>query len=229
MNARLTQEQIRIIDEIHQETTVNSRNRIACKYFGSPIGRGSSRYAYKIDDTHCLKIAVSPAGVDQNQKESTRKFKNHPLMAQLYDVASDYSWVIMELCEAVTNPSIASVLSIDTNEPECDFCSFGFEFFQHVVGYIVNLRPKLPRWMENNYMTILQHSQTVNYARAVSPKLDKFLTTFEEWDSRYKPSTYLLSDLERPENWGIASRDGERTFVAIDYGFDATVWSKYYR
>lgn len=76
----LNNEQRRIIDEMEQLKTLNERNHFLQERF-KLLGCGSSRAAYMIDDNVCLKVAISEAGLAQNQKEANTSFKNHLVVA----------------------------------------------------------------------------------------------------------------------------------------------------
>ena len=131
----LTERQIKRIDHIIQEAVINEFMQPSfdwnvfnslldndgvddaleyCdEHLGEPIGEGTDRVVYEIDDHTVLKICNSN-NVEQNEREWNvyQECKNNPLLPRIYGHAADFSWLWSERVLPCTPVDFEKILGI---------------------------------------------------------------------------------------------------------------------
>ena len=179
------------------------------KNFGfKPIGEGSGRVVYGIDDQKVIKIAKTPAAFKYNENEfklfNCNKQLGAKYLARVFEKGEDSSWVTMEKVTPVKGQQ-------ELNQRLNQLVGKGADG-QDVFSDDINIGPMIER------------------ARGSNPNQKSIL--IKKFNEINKPSTWF-SDLYkllvgckisahdlRPDNWGVRN-SGE--LVILDFGFEQGV------
>lgn len=210
------------------------------KYLGEPIGQGSSRITFEIDDAQVLKLAYGHlynAGVEQNKVEwEINKKVKSPLLTKILYHDDDFSWIISERVLPCTDLDFNRILGLSyfpySSE---DFEDEAYEFgHQNLLGY-----------RDYRINPINKGDKTICYAqvRSVLSKMLKgeevsqdypieheIITTHPWFKELYRLcSDYNLElgDISR-DNCGITLRNGKPYIVILDSGYNSKIGEKYY-
>ena len=182
-----------------------------CKeQLGMPIGGGTSRIVFQIDDEKVLKLAKNPKGLAQNEQEEReycRMFDS--VLARVYEHAEDYSWIVAEY-----------VLPAQTSD------------FKHVTGMSFKEFCDALKMMYNNYCSPL--TRRYDFNKPIEDEgafWDKIYD--HEWlteinDFLCNTQYFGIGDLLRIANWGLSQRDGEDVLVILDNGLSEEVYRTHY-
>lgn len=163
------------------------------RHLGEPIGEGSSRMVFQIDDTRVLKLAARKWGQEQN-KEEYSMYKNSPyknLLATIYNDSdtNNFTFIVSEYAIPIEDEDFEHIFGVpfDVIEGYCDAISFrNHEYIKYCLDKYESNK-KLSFFLDTLYRLI---------ANGVNP-----------------------DDLGRLEQWGMVQRNGNPTPVIIDYGF----------
>ena len=200
-----------------------------CKeMLGNPIGNGSSRIVFQIDDEKCLKLAKNQKGVAQNEEECsiTRdSYKEQTgLFPKVYQFDGDhiqlfgydgdeeprYQWIVCEYVLPAKAQDFKKVTGFDW-KLVCNFIMYqGSRYERGIARYdrsVIN---------DNNIDEILEADENGSY----------FLNELENYLGSYQPPT---GDYTRLANWGMVQRDGETHMVILDSGLSEEIYNNFYR
>lgn len=191
-------------DEFKQIRSYAGKMKYAAQHLGKPIGQGSSRIVYRIDNNKVLKLAKNRKGIGQNSVEIDwgRESYYEDIIAKIFDADFDnYYWVEMELA---------------TRAKKDDFKRLWDADFEDVGKYLFN------REAENR-----NGWQMYTLDPDVKDELDNNeyvgeLVSFM-FDSNNK-----AGDLTKLNSYGIVRRPMGEYLVVIDYGLNKDVWTSYY-
>lgn len=175
-----------------------------CKQMlGQPIGNGSSRMVFQIDDETVLKLAKNEKGIVQNKREySLYRSNASPYLPKVMNGSDDegYLWIVSEY----VLPSKAKDFKEAMGIP-----------FKHVKDFMFSM-------VRNNH-NMMRHilSMYEDNDRAV-----KFLKGIEDLHSSYDAA---IGDMTRLTNWGMVMRDGQPIMVLLDSGLSREIYERYYR
>lgn len=87
------------------------------KNLGKPIGEGSSRIVYEIDDALCLKLAINKKGIQQNLEEIStyKKYKKFSIFTKIYYQDSQLLWIICEKALPIQESDFLNVFGFGEN------------------------------------------------------------------------------------------------------------------
>lgn len=188
-----------------QLKTLNSfqkRKKYCDNMLGSPIGKGSARIVYQIDDEKVLKLAFNSKGVAQNEAEADWNAQNYGVVPTLYDVDDDYMYIISEYVIPAKKQDFKEILGMS------------FEDFQQVVMQIYNKyarRPVGTRLNWEQFEEIMENNEWLY-------QLNMFMSDYG----------MPYGDIVALRNLGICNRDGEAEIVVLDYGFNEEISKLYY-
>lgn len=199
------------------------------KHLGEPIGEGSARTVFDIDDKTVLKLSLSKNNVMQNMKECNvyEKLKHNPLLPQIYGHSDDYVWVWAERVLPCYFEDFEKILGIPYNsyykrDKETDI---GFDKYKP----LSRMRKKkfndyngedseftfehFLRWLYS-YKTDQLHNYTKEENRTFKNLLKK------TWFKYFLELTNHQNLFEFfDDNFGLAMRDGKPTIVVLDMGY----------
>lgn len=239
----------RIINEFMQNgfsfeemSSLEGEERInyCIKYLGDPIGTGSSRMTFEIDDAQVLKIAYGKhykAGCAQNtaEYEISQHIKSPILVKTLYH-ADDFSWIISERvlpCEELDFYKIMG-LPYEGGKPEEKVSNNYQNKNSDLLGYDEYKKDALNP--NNKYLSFTSVRNAMLFLMRGKLNPQQYPNEYEmiqnhPWFKElYKLAKYHDLDLEDVggANMGITLRNGKPSIVILDSGLTKEVWDKYY-
>jgi len=187
------------------------RVRYCEQMLGSPIGNGSSRIVFQLDDYSVLKLAKNQKGVAQNLEEI--KLGTEPYLSSFPKIlnGSDENnglWIISEAVLPAKANDFRKVLGMPFKDIQ--------EFIWGVV--VGNSRGY------NKYADKKVHELYAKYEEN-----DDVMELFNDLYELYCGFDNDIGDLKRICNWGMCNRDGVTRIVILDVGFSGEIRDKYYR
>ena len=170
---------------------------------GRPIGVGSSRVVFQLDDYSVLKLARNEKGIGQNKEEiilgTNNEFSCFPKILNGTDMNNSL-WVISEFVLPAKKYDFFEVLKIP---------------FQHIQQFAFAVK--------NAYKGHEEAKELLNrfYRQYRSkPKVISFFNDISKLYTKYRSEIW---DITRIPNWGLCNRNGEATLVILDIGFSIDV------
>ena len=176
----------------------------AKEHLGKPIGNGTSRVVYRVDENKVLKLAKNQKGIAQNESESNwyndSYYEN--IIAQVLDFDEENNyWVEMELAYRAKKSDFNKLWDID---------------FDKLHLYLLN------KVAENNGRRRMFHID-----KNVEEKFDE-----NEYVghllSYIMDSGLVVGDAAKLNSWGIVHRPQGDYLVLIDFGCTNCVYKSYY-
>ena len=220
MKIRITEQQCRNLLEARMEgfrldvlmsaSSFSERVRYCTEMLGRPIGNGSSRVVFQVDDDCVIKLAKNPKGIAQNLEE-LRVFGENYLSStpKLFNGSDDENglWIITEYVLPAKASDFKKVLGITFKEiSEFAYCVDG-SFKSNGRKYSIKMSELYEKYKDNDDVVDL-------------------LNNIHELEGTMDSSA---SDLTRLVNWGMCMRNGKPTFVFLDCGLNQEIFNKYYR
>ncbi|MFA5067944.1 MAG: hypothetical protein WC466_07945, partial [Candidatus Izemoplasmatales bacterium] len=112
----------------------SGRLNYAKQHLLGKVGAGSSRVVFKIDSEKVLKVALNSKGLAQNSAESEGYKQNYDVLARVFDVDYNDTWIEMELAKKVTESRFKQLTKTTPNE---------------VVGWLMEQRGEKTYWLPN--------------------------------------------------------------------------------
>ena len=199
------------------------------KNLGKPIGEGSSRIVFEIDDHTVLKLSLSKDEIEQNLHEYNvyNELKDNPLLPRIYGHSDDYVWLWSEKVIPCTHEDFERILGIPYNLKGVrkeDLDSIGFDEYgkPNDIKYEITDDDG-----EDNKLDFLTFITWWNdYKNEWEDLWDETeRTTFREWlkhpwfQNLIELLDYQNSDEFFDDNFGIAIRNEKPTIVILDIGF----------
>lgn len=178
--------------------------RYAESYLGRPIGKGSSRVVYRVDENKVLKLAKNKKGIAQNQAEIDWYDDSYyeDILAKVFDFDAENSlWVEMELARRAKQNDFKRLWGIDFDDL--------YTYLKN--KYQQNNGKRTYFYIEPEKLKQLDNNENVNLL--VSFMLD---------------SDSVDGDFSRLNSWGIVQRSEGDTIVLIDFGLTHNVYQSYY-
>ena len=179
--------------------------------FGEPIGAGSSRIVFQIDDETVLKLAGNEKGIAQNKEEMHIGLNSGLVYVPKIFNGSDEKeglWIISEYVLPAEKGDFRKVFGIKFD----DVARFAF--------YLQNSRTSY----DPEYYLGRAKSVTDDYNWCVmgTKLLKEMETLFKDYGS-------MIGDLTQLANWGMCRRNGKTYMVMLDAGCSQEVYNKFYR
>ena len=197
------------VDVLTNSETFDERIRYCIKMLGRPIGVGSSRVVFQLDDYSVLKLARNEKGIGQNKEEiilgTNNEFSCFPKILNGTDMNNSL-WVISEFVLPAKKYDFFEVLKIP---------------FQHIQQFAFAVK--------NAYKGHEEAKELLNrfYRQYRSkPKVISFFNDISKLYTKYRSEIW---DITRIPNWGLCNRNGEATLVILDIGFSIDVKRNLYR
>ena len=193
------------LNELNQIPTFSGRVKYCTEHLGKPIGRGSSRVVFQIDDNRVLKLAANAKGVAQNRVESEWYKQDYDFIPKNYNIGNDCTWID---CEFVL-PAIKKDFKVCLGMSFEEFCA--------------NLRIVESQYRRYGYGGYSQKDYDSVY------ELAEELPLFGEIADYMVNGQIPAGDMTRIANWGLAQRNGQPVVVLLDHGLTMDVWNEYYK
>mgnify|MGYP000900019704 CR=1 FL=1 len=178
--------------------------RYAEEHLGKPIGRGSSRVVYRVDENKVLKLAKNRRGVAQNEVEIDWAGDGYyeSIVANIFDFDRyDHLWVEMELAIRAKPTDFRRLWGVEQQYLDLYLLNKDVE----------NRGRRSPFYLDEPIQKKLDENDNVQLL--ISFMLD---------------SDSPANDLGRISSWGIVKRNGKDHLVLIDFGLTNEVYDTYY-
>jgi hypothetical protein len=170
------------------------------------ISSGSSRIAYKIDETKVLKLAKNKKGIAQNEAEInySQDYMMDDIVAQIFNYDENGLWLEMELARKVTPTSFKKIADVT---------------FENYTDAVLYYRDELKR-------NATQHKKTppVNMDEMWN---NEFVSRIFDLMGSY--DNFMSGDLLKLSTYGLVTRDNQDIIVLIDYGLTEDVYNTHYK
>lgn len=210
----ITEEQSRMIKEAMDDTfsldeltslpSFNAKMKYCTQHLGKPIGKGSSRVTFQIDDEKVLKLAWNSKGVAQNTEEE--RAYGDDIFPQVFQSDDNGSWLVSEFVLPANAKDFKHCFGITFD----DFTRFIMGCGAHRFG------DSRFRWYSmpyNEWERLLENNED--------------LASFDDYIGNY--GTVVIGDMTRICNYGLTQRNGEPHIVLLDSGLTDYVWNNFYK
>ena len=203
------------IDYLRNCSSFNERVKYCKQMLGFPIGKGSSRIVFQMDDETCLKLAINEKGVAQNMEEMSIANDNFiSYVPKIYNGSDEENglWVITQYVLPAKVGDFKKILGISFKEIQ-EFALNTDRRFNYGGGnYLITQADKVVRRIYDKY----------NNNDAVL----ELLGNIEDLKSNYDQ---FVNDLGRIQNWGLVRENGQTFLVMLDTGFSEEVYNQFYK
>jgi hypothetical protein len=97
-------------------TSFAGRIKYANQHLIGKIGAGSGRAVFRVDDEKVMKIALNQKGIAQNDAEGEGYKQEYDVLARVFDVDPEGTWIEMELAKKVTPTRFKQLTGVDVYE-----------------------------------------------------------------------------------------------------------------
>lgn len=185
------------------------KKRVAyCTQHLQKIGAGSSRIAYKIDNTKVLKLAKNKKGIAQNDVEIEYSQENflEDVLAKVFDYDTHELWLEMEIARKVTKSNFRAAKGFS-------FEDFSTALYNQIIDDDRQKYRDYPSRGEVDEETLeLIHE-------------DELFIGLRDYVQAFR---IPFGDLLRLSSYGIVKRSYGGDIVLIDYGLTEDVYDSYY-
>lgn len=190
------------LDELSSLRSYAARVRYCKQHLGYPIGNGSSRIVFQIDDEKCLKLAKNEKGIAQNEVEYDKYAETYDVTPALFECDNDSKWIVTEYVLPAKAQDFKECLGID------------FRTFQNFVICANNCYARRP---SSTDMSDEQFCELVDN--------NEWLDNLYHYMSDYQVP---CGDILKLANLGMVMRHGEPQIVILDSGLNQDVYERYY-
>lgn len=214
-------------------------------HLGEPIGKGSSRIVFEIDDYTVLKVATNLTNTQNEQEVTvTQRLKNNILLPKIYGYDKyDYTWIWAERVIPATNDDFIKIMGVPYNPPYETVNNFKKNGSLDRFEEYNSDKPLDKRWI--NKMNQIKTDDFEDGYNDTSLSIEGFLMyyqdkmhnytylydkfqkeTYEKWlNHEWFKSLVEMFKFQQPyefrlDNFGIAMRNGKPTIVVLDVGFE---------
>lgn len=196
------------IDTLYSLPTFNSKIKYCKQMLGKPIGKGSSRMVFQIDDETVLKLAINNKGIAQNEQEGQKDWYLDmlgvtPKVYHDYNKEGDYTFIVSEYVLPAKAQDFKECLGVD------------FKTFASFIAASYN-----------------QYARYKTYGAMNDEMFSEYLENSEELNAF---NDYMINyqvpcgDIMRLANLGMVQRNGEPHIVILDSGLTDDIYDNFYR
>ena len=201
------------IDFLSNAKSFNERVRYCKEMLGPPIGNGSSRLVFQIDDETCLKLAKNKKGTEQNLEEMSIVRDNFlTYVPKVYNGSDEENglWVITQYVLPAEEKDFEQILGIPFKDIEIFARNTDdrFDYGSRHMNYADDVVHSLYRKYEGN---------------------DDVMSLFNDISDLKANYNQLVSDLAHIQNWGMVRENGNTYLVMLDTGISEEIYNRYYR
>ncbi len=191
------------LEELSRLKSFSARLNYCKAHLGQPIGKGSSRATFQIDDQKVLKLAWNEKGIAQNVEEE--RAYGDDIFPQVYDSDEEDLWIISEFVLPAEAKDFQHCFGITFQKFQ--------EFIRASAKYRFGQNRGYTSMSEEEYCELLENNED--------------LYSFDEYIGNY--GAIVTGDMVRIVNYGLTQRNGEPHIVLLDAGLTDYVWRTYYR
>jgi len=193
------------VEEFKNLKSFNQRVQY-CESNLTRISSGSSRIAYKIDDTKVLKLAKNRKGIAQNNAEIeySQDYMMDDVVAEVFQYDKNALWLEMELARPLTAAMFYHIVGIPFNDYVMGINFHEYELEPRKKSYKPTRPDNMDAMWENEFVSRI-------------------------FDTIGSYANFVSGDLNRLSTYGVVKRDGQDTVVLIDYGLTTDVYNTHYK
>jgi hypothetical protein len=203
------------VDYLTNAKSFNERVRYCREMLGMPIGNGSSRLVFQIDDETCLKLAKNKKGVAQNLEEiSIARDGFISYIPKIYNGSDEENglWVITQYVLPAEEKDFEQVLGIP---------------FKDVANFADNTDDRFNYKRGNNF--VANADKIVQFLYKKYEDNDDVIALFNDINDLKANYDQIVADLRGIQNWGMVRENGNTFMVMLDTGFSEEVRNQFYR
>ena len=202
------------IDYLKSCDTFNKRLKYCKEMLGFPIGKGSSRVVFQMDDETCLKLAINDKGIAQNLEEikiASDGFISY--IPKVYNGSDEENglWVITQYVLPAKKEDFKKVLGID---------------FGDIIDYVINTDR---RFDYKNSFHLKMADNMIHHLYAKYEANDDVIELFNDIHDIKANYDQMVGDLSRINNWGMVRENGNTFMVMLDSGLSEEVYNQFYK
>ena len=182
------------------------------KMLGQPIGIGSSRIVYQLDDETVLKLARDPKGIAQNKEEIKIGLESGlEFVPKIFNGTDERNgiWIISEFVLPATKGDFRKVFGIK---------------FDDIYKFVYHLQLSKNPGFEGMHHTYCVNAIYDDYSWCVNGT-----RLLKEIESLFNNYNSLVHDLTSIENWGMCRRNGKTYMVILDSGCSREIYNAFYK
>jgi len=201
------------LDVLRSSGSYQKRVNYCREMLGKPIGNGTSRTVFQLDDYSCLKLAKNNAGLAQNIREI--ELGTEPYLSCFPKVLNGTDernglWIISEFVLPL----------LKKGEEFEEVLGAPFSDIQKFIITII----KCGRQGYNKQAEDIKHKMYEQYEQN-----EDVVQLFNDLYELYYSFNHSIRDLQDYNNWGLTLRDGQPVFVILDAGLSDDVDKQFYR
>lgn len=209
----------KLIASMGKLQTLEGKLEYARKFFNE-IGEGSSRQVFELPSGKVLKVALNPAGIDQNRVEvqTSTNPSLTPIMAKIFVWDKGYEWLIVE-----------RVTPFETSEEFSSNVGISYSLFRFIIGAY---RTYKPAEIEEFFKKVIESLERDNERDPSEQRRRQIEALGQAAVKNFLKRVIALlergtaySDLIALHHWGLT---GDNRVVTLDYGADKGVIEKHY-
>ena len=186
-----------------------------CKQMlGFPIGNGSSRIIFQLDDETCLKLAKNKKGIVQNMEEiSICRDNIISYVPKVYNGTDEKNglWIITQYVLPAKIEDFKEVLDVD---------------FKDISKFASSLDTSFSRRSDNS---VKMADNAIHYIYNKYENNDDAIELLNDIHELKADYNQIVADLSRIENWGMARENGQTFLVMLDTGLSEEIFNQFYR
>lgn len=202
------------VDYLRSCNSYDERVKYCKKMLGFPIGKGSSRMVFQLDDETCLKLAINEKGIAQNLEEIKIARDNFiSFIPKIYNGSDEENglWVITQYVLPAKKTDFKKVLGID---------------FGDIIDYVLNTDR---RFNYGNSFLVKMADNMVHHLYAKYEENDEVIELFNDIHEIKANYDQMVGDLSRINNWGMVRENGNTFMVMLDSGLSEEVYNQFYK
>lgn len=180
---------------------------------GSPIGKGSSRMVFQLDDYTCLKLAINRKGLAQNEDEFNMcKHSFVTILPQVFNGSDEegYKWIIAEYVLPAKEEDFMEIYGIEWEQLK--------EFVAATMSSNDRSSQIVRQW----------GNRTVDRLYSEFEDNEGVVELFNGIHEMFYDYSHGIGDLGRICNWGLVNRPTGPECVVLDSGLSQDTYNKYY-
>ena len=202
------------IDFLTSCKSFNEKVKYCKQMLGFPIGNGSSRLVFQLDDETCLKLAKNEKGVAQNLAEisiASDRFVSY--IPKIYNGSDEENglWIITQYVLPAKEEDFKKTMGID---------------FKDVTDFVLNMDRSYDR--KDSFLRKMADSMIHHLYQKYEDNEEaiELLNDIHELRASYDQ---FVGDLSRISNWGMVRENGKIYMVALDTGLSEEVFNQFYK
>lgn len=189
----------------------NKRIQYCTQTLGKPLGSGSARTVFAIDENKVLKLAKNEKGIAQNSTESewTHQSWFGDLVAKVYESDGDNNeWIIAERAKKISPSRFKTLTGVDLKKMD-PYIQLSYAEWQGKRAIYTSMWAGMLTPEEREYLDDNEFTQEVV----------RFM----------QENNMPAGDFGRMSSYGEVDRDGQARVVLIDYGLSTDTLDSLYR